>query len=397
LLRLFPNSITLHYGPLAFEPFAKPSLDMMSNCSESDKSGVARSADERGSPPFPLSLSRRPWSGGSSIDSVEKPKAWLAAIVESSSDAILSKTLDGTITSWNASAERIFGFSAAEAIGQSILILIPEDRIEEEDAILEGIRRGERIEDFETVRKRRDGSLVEVSVTISPVRGKKGKIIGASKIARDISERRRIEMRQKLLLREMNHRIKNLFSVASALISQTKRSARSVDELADGLHERLAALTRAHDLILPDLIGSEVDDNRKTTLFALLESIVAPFRDTSQTRIKIEGADVAVGGTAVTSLALIFHEFATNSAKYGSLSVEGELSIRCWIEGQNLRLTWTETSRPTIDAAPPRVEGFGGQLERAIVTAALRGRISREWSSSGLVISMHVPLSQLDT
>ncbi len=115
--------------------------------------------------------------------------------------------LDGTITSWNASAERIFGFSAAEAIGQSILILIPEDRIQEEDAILERIRHGERIDDFETVRKRKDGSLVEVSVTISPVRGKRGKILGASKIVRDISERRRLEYRQKLLLREMNHRM----------------------------------------------------------------------------------------------------------------------------------------------------------------------------------------------
>lgn len=180
----------------------------MSHCSpESDKSGVVHPVDEHSSPGFPPSLSHRPWSGGSSIDSVENPKAWLAAIVESSSDAILSKMLDGTITSWNASAERIFGFSAAEAIGQSILILIPEDRIQEEDAILERIRHGERIDDFETVRKRKDGSLVEVSVTISPVRGKRGKILGASKIVRDISERRRLEYRQKLLLREMNHRM----------------------------------------------------------------------------------------------------------------------------------------------------------------------------------------------
>jgi len=367
----------------------------MSHCSpESDKGGVVHSVDEHGLQRFPLNLSRRPWRGGSSIDSVENAKAWLAAIVESSSDAILSKTLDGTITSWNASAERIFGFSAAEAIGQSILILIPEDRIQEEDAILERIRRGERIEDFETVRKRKDGSLVEVSVTISPVRGKRGKIIGASKIARDISERRRLEYRQKLLLREMNHRIKNLFSVASALISQAKRSAKSVDELANGLRERLAALTRAHDLILPDLIGGEVNGNRKTTVFELLEAILAPFRDASRTTIKIEGTDLAVGGTAVTSLALIFHEFATNSAKYGCLSVEGELSIQCLIEGQNLHLTWAETGCPTTDAAP-RAEGFGGQLERAIVTAALRGRISREWSPSGLIISMRVSLSHL--
>lgn len=364
---------------------------------DSDKSGNTYSDDkDNGSSSFLASPPHGPWSGGSSIDSVENPRAWLAAIVENSNDAILSKMLNGTITSWNASAERIFGFSAEEVIGQSILILVPEDRVQEENTILEKIRRGERVEHFETVRKRKDGSLIEVSLTVSPVRGKKGRIIGASKIARDISERRRLEYRQKLLLREMNHRIKNLFSVASALISQTKRSARSVDELADSLHARLAALTRAHDLILPDLIDSEMKGDRKTTLFALLEAILAPYGDGSRTMTKIEGTDVTVGGSALTSLALVLNEFATNAAKYGCLAVaEGHLSVQCLTDERNLHLTWVEAGGPTVDASHRR-EGFGGQLERAIITSALHGRISREWASTGLVISMHVPLSQLE-
>jgi PAS domain S-box-containing protein len=117
----------------------------------------------------------------------------LAAIVQSSSDAIITKDLDGIVTSWNRSAESLFGYSAVEAIGQSVTILIPADRLEEEPGILQRIRRGEKIEHFETVRKTKDGRLVDISLTISPVHDASGKIVGASKIARDISERKRSE------------------------------------------------------------------------------------------------------------------------------------------------------------------------------------------------------------
>ena len=129
---------------------------------------------------------------GSSNDHVDssasaEARAHLAAIVDSSNDGIISKTLDGVILSWNAAAERIFGYSAEEAVGKPILMLLPPERQDEEAMILSRIRKGERIGHFETVRVRKDGSLVEISVTISPIRDENGKIIGASKIARDIS------------------------------------------------------------------------------------------------------------------------------------------------------------------------------------------------------------------
>ena len=117
----------------------------------------------------------------------------LAAIVESSSDAIVSKDLTGIITSWNRGAEQLFGYTAAEAIGRSITILIPPDRLAEEDMVLGRVRRGERVELFDTVRCRKDGTTVHVSLTVSPIRDAAGKIVGASKIARDISDRKRIE------------------------------------------------------------------------------------------------------------------------------------------------------------------------------------------------------------
>jgi PAS domain S-box-containing protein len=116
----------------------------------------------------------------------------LSAIVDSSDDAIISKSLDGIITSWNKSAERLFGYTAEEVIGQSITILIPPDRLDEEPEIISKLKRGERVDHFETFRRRKDGSLVDISLTISPVRDGSGKIIGASKVARDITESKKM-------------------------------------------------------------------------------------------------------------------------------------------------------------------------------------------------------------
>ncbi|MFN0264837.1 sensor histidine kinase [Tepidamorphus sp. 3E244] len=128
-------------------------------------------------------------------ETAEESALRLAAIVESSDDAIVSKRLDGTITSWNHGAERLFGYTAEEIVGQSILTIIPEDRRHEEEHIIQRISQGERVKHFETYRCRKDGSLVPISVTVSPIKQADGTIIGASKIARDISDRKRAERR----------------------------------------------------------------------------------------------------------------------------------------------------------------------------------------------------------
>jgi len=133
----------------------------------------------------------------------EIAQARLAAIIESSDDAIISKTLDGVITSWNGAAERVFGWTAAEAIGQHITLIIPEEYREEEAGVLSRLRRGDRIDHFETVRQRKDGQLLDVSITVSPIRDGRGTIVGASKVARDISAQRILDQaRQALLERE---------------------------------------------------------------------------------------------------------------------------------------------------------------------------------------------------
>src|SRR5262245_61570728 len=123
----------------------------------------------------------------------EESRQWLGAIIESSDDAIISKNLDGIIMSWNKGAERIFGYQEQEVIGKSVTLLMPPERYNEEPAILAGIRQGGRFDHYETVRKHKDGTLIDISLSISPIKEAGGRIIGASKIARDISQRKRME------------------------------------------------------------------------------------------------------------------------------------------------------------------------------------------------------------
>ncbi len=161
----------------------------------------------------------------------ERTTSLLAAIVNSSDDAIVSKNLDGVITSWNRGAEILFGYAAEEAIGQHIKLIVPRDRQDEEVTILKRLRRGERIEHFETVRVRKDGTTLDISLTISPVRDAKGRVVGASKVARDITERKRAE--NVLKERELSARL---------LQVQDEERRRIARELHDGVGQLLAAM-----------------------------------------------------------------------------------------------------------------------------------------------------------
>ncbi len=141
----------------------------------------------------------------------------LAALVESSEDAIVSKDLDGIVTSWNGAAERVFGYAADEIVGRSITLLIPEERLDEETMVLTRIRRGDRVEHFDTVRRRKDGGLIDISIAVSPIKDASGRIVGASKIARDISDRRRMERD----LHAANQRLLGLAGAAASIVGAT--------------------------------------------------------------------------------------------------------------------------------------------------------------------------------
>ncbi len=313
----------------------------------------------------------------------------LASIVESSDDAIVSKDLTGTIRSWNRGAERIFGYTAKEIVGRSITTLMPKDLHHEEPEIIARIMAGERVDHYETIRQRKDGSLFHVSVTISPIRDRAGKIIGASKIARDIDVTKRAHEAQSLLLREMNHRVKNLFAVASGVVALSARSPGSDQELAHTIQSRLAALARAHDLtLLPDGATAPAKANLKE----LVQTILSPY-DTEEGRVSIEGPDAVCSSAVSTSLALLLHELATNSIKYGALSQPAGKIVVMWSLTDNLDLTWTESDGPSIPG-PAEHQGFGSVLMNATVKS-MSGSLDRTWHPEGVQIRLVVPAARL--
>jgi PAS domain S-box-containing protein len=315
----------------------------------------------------------------------------IAAIVESSEDAVVTKDLNGIITTWNHGAMRLFGYTAEEVIGKPITILIPAERHDEEPSILGRIRRGERIDHYETIRQRKDGSTVDISLTVSPVKDQEGRIVGASKIARDISERRLADQQQRLLLREMDHRVKNLFALASGVVALSARTASTPEELASAVRDRLAALARAHALTLPVTSEGGKRIEQSTTLHALIRTILSPYErrgEADTVRVAIIGPDLRLAGGLVTTFALLLHEFATNAAKYGALSIPaGHIEIACSEADGQFALTWRERGGPATDG-PAGSEGFGTMLARATVKDQLRGEISREWEPEGLTIRL---------
>jgi PAS domain S-box-containing protein len=195
-----------------------------------------------------------------SEERAEHTRALLAAIVESSDDAIISKSLDGTITSWNSGATRLFGYGADEAIGRPITTIIPPELHHEERSILERLARGERIDHFETVRVTKDGRHIDVSLTISPVRDHAGRVVGASKVARDVSERRRMEeklretdRRKDEFIAMLGHELRNplapIRNVAAVLRRMTAGNS-AAQELCLMLERQVQQMTRLLDDLL---------------------------------------------------------------------------------------------------------------------------------------------------
>jgi PAS domain S-box-containing protein len=304
----------------------------------------------------------------------EQSLSWLASIVESSEDAIVSKNLDGLITSWNKGAQRIFGYAADEAVGQPITIVIPIDRQDEERTILTRIRRGERIEHFETVRQRKDGSLIVVSLTISPVKNARGEIVGASKIARDISDEKRRQEQIATLAREAEHRSKNLLANVQAAVKLSR--SETVEGLKEAIEGRIGALANVHSLFAQTRwIGAD--------LLSIARQELAPYSEQEARRVKVDGPHVLLAPTAAQSIAMILHELATNAAKYGALSsADGRVDLS-WTHEREGRLTlhWREKDGPPI--APPTREGFGGRIIKQMATQ-LDGHVSMDWRPEGL-------------
>ena len=309
----------------------------------------------------------------------EQRLRWLASIVEFSDDAIVSKNLDGIITSWNGGAERVFGYTAEEAIGQPITIVIPQDRQDEERVILTRIRRGERIEQFETVRQRKHGSLIAVSLTVSPVKNAEGKIVGASKIARDITEQKRNQQQIATLAREAEHRSKNLLTIVQATVNLSKSD--TPEGLKQAIEGRILALANVHSLFVKTRwIGAE--------LSTIATQELAPYSEQDERRVRIDGPQILLEPNSAQAMAVTLHELATNAAKYGALSMpNGQIDLK-WMHEADGRLTlhWREIGGPAVKM--PTHQGFGTRIIEGMI-GQVKGKARFDWRAEGTRLRNH--------
>jgi PAS domain S-box-containing protein len=317
-------------------------------------------------------------------------EARLAAIIESSFDAVIAKDLNSIITDWNPAAERLFGYTAAEAIGQPITMLIPEHLRSEEANIIRRIRANERVESFETIRQRKDNTTIFVSLTVSPIRDARGEVTGASQIARDISDAKESERRIRMLLREINHRVKNQYAVILSLIRETGISSVSIDEFQSKVRTRIASLAASHDL----LVRSEWSGS---TLAELVREQLAPFGH--EELVTVAGPLITVTPNAVQNLGMAFHELGTNSAKYGVLAGQGGSIAISWSvtphPASEFQLTWDERfDQPIADQVQPG-RGFGTVVLERVAPVSLDGKATTTRTPTQITWTLVAPASSV--
>jgi PAS domain S-box-containing protein len=246
---------------------------------------------------------------------------------------------------------------------------------------------------------RPDDSEVWVSNNVSLVRDANKQPLHTVAVIQDITEKRRFEEQQALLMRELNHRVRNLFALTHSVISLSVRTAHTAEELGKKITGRLEALAHAHELILPEKAKQPDSRNNSASLESLLKKILAPYVDPSGAaheygRVVTAGPPITMGPRAATSFALILHEFATNAAKYGALSVPaGKVEI-AWSEtNDQLILNWREKGGPTV--SEPTRKGFGTVLSDLTIRGQFGGKLAYHWNPEGLDIDLSCVIERL--
>ncbi|MDP2119780.1 MAG: HWE histidine kinase domain-containing protein [Hoeflea sp.] len=208
----------------------------------------------------------------------------------------------------------------------------------------------------------------------------------------DITDRKQAEEGHELLAGEMSHRVKNLLAIATSLTRITSRSSDSIEDMTKQLMNRLTALDRAHDLVRP-LPG---DEGRSALLGDIFTVLLAPYDDKDEFagRIRVAVPRLGVGQVTATALAMVVHELATNSVKYGSLSLEGTLDVSGTMAGEDVKIVWTEQGGPEV-ACPPDLSGFGSSLVRKTIERQLGGSVSYEWSKAGALVTIVISGDQI--
>lgn len=311
----------------------------------------------------------------------------LASMIASSNDAILGIDLDMKITSWNAAAEKLYGYSEEEAVGQTILMLVPDERQVEEPTILSQIRAGRIVEPCETQRRRKDGRLVEVLLSVSPICDTSGKVIGASKTAQDITARKDAERLRSILVNELHHRVKNTLATVIAIARQTIGRDKANHDDVEAFTNRLGSLSRAQDLLVHA-------DWQHADLKAIVEQALSPY---PAEVFHVSGPSVSLPPKAVVSLSLALHELATNAAKYGALSASGGVVSISWelekVGDDRLRIVWKERGGPEVKL--PEHKGFGSTLVERLLSAELKGQTKFSYEKSGVICVIEAQMSKL--
>lgn len=319
----------------------------------------------------------------------------LKTVIEAVPALIYVKDIDGRMRIANGPVMDLIGKPWSEVEGHTDLDLLDDEE------------QGRRI--METDRRIMDGGATEELEEIvghdergpriwlshkSAFRNEAGQVVGLVGTSIDLTSRKRAEEDRQLLVRELNHRVKNLFAVAVGMVAMTARTSAGVRDMADALTGRLLALARAHDLIRPAVTG-ETATTDGTTLVELMQAVIAPHLVEGDKSLHLDGPQVHAGPAAATSLALTLHELATNAAKYGALSAaQGTLTVSWHTEGGALIVLWQESGGPAVQGPPSR-RGFGSQLMHMSIASQLGGHISHEWCSSGLRVALQIPIEKL--
>lgn len=238
-----------------------------------------------------------------------------------------------------------------------------------------------------------DGGYRPFLTRIYPAKDAAGAVTGWFGLNTDISEQinaeqalRESESRARILADELDHRIKNIFSVIGGLIQLSSQNFPEAKRFATELSQRVLALGRAHDFVRPQSISARAETDSK--LFALLRELLAPYQDGK--RILLNGEDIRIHDRAATPLALLFHELATNAAKYGALSVsEGRVTISSTVYDRTVQIKWLESGGPPVTT--PSRSGFGSSLARMAVEMQLGGTLLYDWTKGGVVVTANVP------
>jgi len=322
----------------------------------------------------------------------EIANAHLAAIVSSSGDAIKSMALDGTVLTWNAGAEQLYGYSAEEMIGQPITKVMPEDCKSDFERKVMAAREGKTLR-FETKRRHKNGTIIDVSLNAAPIYDSEGHVIAISTIAHDITDRKRNEAHTRFIMRELSHRSKNLLSIVLSFARQTWNKSRDFSDFEQRFAGRLHGLARSHDLLVhQNWRGAYIED--------LVRSHLLPFIDEDDGRIDIDGPNLFLRPEAVQNLGYAFHELATNASKYGALSrPQGKIIVR-WrlanVDGaaeKRVYITWHESGGPAVEA--PSSSGLGSMLIGTFTEKALDATVTTHYESAGLVWEFEAPADRM--